>query len=80
MTGKNFRKIRLALKVSQRSLALILGVTDKTISAWEKLPMVTRPVALAISLLQIAETDDAAKQAVLSVIAPVSSAKSRPRA
>lgn len=80
MTGKNFQKIRSALKVSQRSLALLFDVTDKTISAWERSERVSKPVALAMTLLELAERFPEAEQALKLALASFSSANHPPRA
>ncbi len=64
MTGKDFQKKRQTLKLSQRGLGLILGVTDKTISTWERSKKVSRLVCFAVVLLELAEIVPAAETAL----------------
>ena len=52
MTGKEFKRTRTALGMSQAQLAKVLGVTVTAVARWERGERpISGPVALAMKLL-----------------------------
>jgi len=52
MTGKEFKRTRRALKMSQSQLAKVLGVTATAVARWDRGERpISGPVALAMTLL-----------------------------
>jgi transcriptional regulator with XRE-family HTH domain len=52
MTGKRFKQIRLALGLTQKQLATLLGVWENTVAHWDRGDKpIPGPVELAMKLL-----------------------------
>jgi transcriptional regulator with XRE-family HTH domain len=52
MTGKRFKQIRLALGLTQKQLATLLGVWENTVAHWDRGDNpIPGPVELAMKLL-----------------------------
>lgn len=50
MTGKDIVKVRLALNLSQKSLAKIFNISTRTIQRWETMETIPNLASLAVTL------------------------------
>jgi len=79
LTGAEFRYIRTALLLSQKSIGKLFGYTEQAVAKWEKLGKVPKVVDAALRLVCIAQFDGNKKVStavnMLNVIDRISNAR-----